>query len=243
MSSWTPPDSPWPPAHLPDLDEDEPATPGGPLTLSTLRGLLLSYTPAALTPALWAFATAPERLTWTTQLSSRVFSAVSPLYDELTEVDGYGEALEQALLDLRGLPTRILDIATGTGYAARRLKRQYPRAQVVGVDASAEMVAIAKHNAEAEDLDIEFEVGDAAKLGFEDATFDLVVSQNAPPYCDEMLRLLRPRGKALLVYSFGGPWVELAWSPIAKRLERSGASHARGKRSGFGFYGIARKRG
>jgi len=76
-----------------------------------------------------------------------------------------------------------------------------------------------------------------------DAAFDLVLSQNTPPFCDEMLRLLRPRGKALLVYSFGGPWVELAWSPVARRLERSGASHARGKRAGFGFYGIARKRG
>ena len=92
-------------------------------------------------------------------------------------------------------------------------------------------------------LEFLFEIGDAAKLGFEDAGFDLVVSQNAPPFCDEMLRLLRPRGKAVLVYSFGGPWVELAWSPVAKRLERSGASHARGKRAGFGFYGIARKRG
>ena len=110
---------------------------------SMLRGLLLSYAPAALSPALWAFATAPERLTWTTQVSSRIFSAVSPLYDELTGVDGYGEALEQALLDLRGVPARILDVATGTGYAARRLKRQYPRAEVIGVDASPEMVAIA----------------------------------------------------------------------------------------------------
>ena len=210
---------------------------------SFLRGLLLSYAPAALSPALWAFATAPERLTWTTQVSSRIFSAVSTLYDELTEVDGYGEALEQALLDLRGVPVRILDVATGTGYAARRLKRQYPRAEVIGVDASPEMVAIARHNTQAEDLDIQFEVGDAAGLGFEDGSFDLVVAQNAPPFCDEMLRLLRPRGKAVLVYSFGGPWVELAWSPIAKRLERSGASHARGKRAGFGFYGIARKRG
>lgn len=251
MSSW-PPDSP---LH----DVDGPTTgarpnPGanagsdsGANSLlpnpSMLRGLLLSYAPAALSPALWAFATAPERLTWTTQVSSRIFSAVSPLYDELTEVDGYGEALEQALLDLRGVPARILDMATGTGYAARRLKRQYPGAEVIGVDASPEMVAIARHNARADDLDIQFEIGDAAKLGFEDAGFDLVVSQNAPPFCDEMLRLLRPRGKAVLVYSFGGPWVELAWSPIAKRLERSGASHARGKRAGFGFYGIARKRG
>jgi SAM-dependent methyltransferase len=229
------------PSDPPFLDENQEDA--GLLNPSVLRRLLLSYAPAALTPALWAFATAPERLTWTTQLSSRLFSAVSPVYDELTEVEGYGEALEQALLDLRGVPARILDLATGTGYAARRLKRQYPNAEVIGVDASPEMVAIARHNAEAEDLEIRFEVGDAAKLSFDDASFDLVVSQNAPPFCDEMLRLLRPRGKALLVYSFGGPWVELAWSPVARRLERSGASHARGKRAGFGFYGIARKRG
>ncbi|HYR63507.1 MAG TPA: class I SAM-dependent methyltransferase [Actinomycetota bacterium] len=247
--------SSWPPLHLPGLDEDEPGTgtgrdPGsethsgtGLPSRSMLRGLLLSYGPAGLTPALWAFATAPERLTWTTQISSRLYSAVSPLYDELTEVDGYGEALEQAVLDLRGSPGRILDLATGTGYAALRLKRQYPRAEVIGIDASAEMVAIARHNAHAEGLDIEFEVGDAAKLRFDDASFDLVLCQNGPPFCDEMLRLLRPRGKALLVYSFGGPWVELAWSHVAKRLERSGASHARGKRAGFGFFGIARKRG
>jgi SAM-dependent methyltransferase len=229
----------WPsdPPFLDEIQQD-----AGRLNPSVLRGLVLSYAPAALTPALWAFATAPERLTWTTQLSSRLFSAVSPLYDELTEVEGYGEALEQALLDLRGVPARILDLATGTGFAARRLKRQYPNAEVIGIDASPEMVAIARHNAQAEDLDIGFEVGDAAKLPFEDASFDLVVSQNAPPFCDEMLRLLRPRGKALLVYSFGGPWVELAWSPVARRLERSGASHARGKRAGFGFYGLARKR-
>src|SRR5437879_10832176 len=110
---------------------------------SFLRGLLLSYAPAALSPALWAFATAPERLTWATRVSSRIFSAVSPLYDELTEVDGYGEALEQALLDLRGVPARILDVATGTGYAARRLKRQYPRAEANGADPWPGMVRVA----------------------------------------------------------------------------------------------------
>src|SRR5437870_9910741 len=161
---------------------------------SILRGLLLSYAPAVLSPALWAFATAPERLTWTTQVSSRIFSAVSPLYDELTGVDGYGEALEQALLDLRGMPARILDLATGTGYAARRLKRQYPNAEVIGVDASAEMVAIARHNAKAEDLGIQFGVVAAAKLGLEHAGWDLVVSQNATPFRDEIWRLLRRSG-------------------------------------------------
>jgi SAM-dependent methyltransferase len=234
----------WPPLDLAgDANDPEWAKRPPLIDRSLLRSLVFSYAPAGLAPALWAFATSPERLAWTTPVSSKLFSVVSPLYDEITRVEGYGEALEQALLDLRGLPSRILDVGTGTGYAARRLKRQYPHAEVVGVDISPEMVHVARHNAETEDLDVTFEVGDAAKLGVEDASFDLVVCQNAPPYCDEMLRLLRTRGKALIVYSFGAPWVELAWSQIAKRLERSGASHARGKRAGFGFYGLARKRG
>jgi len=185
---------------------------------------------------------APERLAWTTELSALVFSVVSPLYDEVTAVEGYGEALEQALLDLRGHPARVLDVATGTGYAARRLKQQYPQAEVIGVDAAADMVDIARSHAEEEGLDIAFGVGDAAKLPFDDASFDLVVCQNAPPFCDEMLRLLRPRGKAVLVYSFGGPWAEVAWPCVARRMARSGASNTRGKRAGVGFFGIARKR-
>ena len=176
-----------------------------------------------------------------------LFAGLPSRYERLGALLSFGQdpRWRAALVDAidPGPGQRVLDVATGTGYAARRLKRQYPRAEVIGVDASPEMVAIARHNTQAEDLDIQFEVGDAAGLGFEDGSFDLVVAQNAPPFCDEMLRLLRPRGKAVLVYSFGGPWVELAWSPIAKRLERSGASHARGKRAGFGFYGIARKRG
>src|SRR2546423_1847887 len=102
---------------------------------------------AAAPPGL---APAPDRLRWTSQVSSRLFSIVSPLYDEVAKLDGYGEALEQALLDLRGTPSRILDVATGTGFAARRLKRQYPEAEVTGIDVSPEMVAIAQHNAVAE---------------------------------------------------------------------------------------------
>lgn len=207
-----------------------------------LRGLVFSWGPACFAPTLWGFANAPERLTWTTEIASRLFSVFGPLYDEVTALEGYGEALEQAILDLRGTPGRILDVATGSGYAARRLKRQYPGAEVVGIDASREMVEIARGNAKEEGLDIDFRVGDGAKLDFPDGSFDLVLCQNGPPYCDEMLRLLRPRGKAVLVYSFGGPWVELAWSSLARRLEGSGASHARGKRAGFGFFGIARKR-
>ncbi|HLI55870.1 MAG TPA: class I SAM-dependent methyltransferase [Actinomycetota bacterium] len=210
---------------------------------SALRGALLSWAPAGLAPALAAFAAFPDQLAWTGQISRRVSDLASPLYDEVTGIEGYGEALEVGLLDLRGLPGRILDVGTGTGFAARRLKRQYPDAEVVGIDISPHMVGIARRNAAAEDRAITFETGNAAHLEAEDASFDLVVCHNAPPYCNELMRVLRPRGKALVIYSFGGPWVELAWKALSGRLEAAGASHARGRRAGFGFFGLARKRG
>lgn len=231
------------PPELSDLEE--PGDPGLPdwLNPSALRGTLLSWGPAFLAPALWGFATVPEQLARANQISSRLFSLLSPVYDELAATPGYGEALELALLELRGSPGRILDVATGTGYAARRLKRQYPRAEVTGIDLSDRMVETARRDAEAEELDIDVQLGDASHLDFPADHFDLVVCQNAPPFCDELLRVLRPRGKALLVYSFGGPWVELAWKPLAGRLEKAGAHQVRGRRAGFGFFGLARKRG
>ncbi|MGH2718430.1 MAG: class I SAM-dependent methyltransferase [Actinomycetota bacterium] len=210
---------------------------------SMIRGALLSWAPAGLAPALVAFASFPDQLAWTGQVSRRVSDLASALYDDVAGIQGYGEALEIGLLDLRGLPGRILDVGTGTGFAARRLKRQYPDAEVVGVDVSPHMVGVARRNAAADGLAITFETGNAAHLEVEEASFDLVVCHNAPPYCDELMRVLKPRGKALIVYSFGGPWVELAWRPVSGRLEAAGASHVRGRRAGFGFFGLARKRG
>ncbi|HEU5003883.1 MAG TPA: class I SAM-dependent methyltransferase [Actinomycetota bacterium] len=229
-------------------DEEESAngSPGGLpeiLNPSSWRGTFLSWAPVGIAPALLAFAAAPDRLAWTSKLSANFFSLASPLYDEFAALEGYGEALEIALLDLRGSPQRILDVATGTGFAARRLKKQYPHADVLGIDLSRQMVKIARADAAKEGLDITFAVGDAAQLDLDDDAFDLVICHNAPPFCDEALRVLRPRGTALIAYSFGGPWVELAWRAVAGRLESSGASHTRGRRAGFGFYGIARKRG
>ncbi|MGH2732694.1 MAG: class I SAM-dependent methyltransferase [Actinomycetota bacterium] len=195
-----------------------------------------------MAPALWAFTTFDERLRWTSGLSDRLFGLFAALYHDVCSMEGYGEALEQALLDQRGRPRTILDISTGTGHAARRLKRQYPEAEVVGVDISPEMIAIARHEALAANLTIDFQEGDTADLPYEDGSFDLVALQNAMPFPEEMMRVLRPKGKVLIIFSFGGPWIEAAWPGLAARLEQLGASHARGRRTGLGFYGVARKR-
>ena len=57
------------------------------------------------------------------------------------------------------------------------------------------------------------------------------------------MRVLGPSGTALTGWSFGGPWVGLAWPALAKRLRKANALHADGFRAGPGFYAIAEKSG
>ena len=79
--------------------------------------------------------------------------------------------LAEFLGDVSG--RRILDMATGTGRAALALARR--GAMVVGVDASREMLGVARERAAGEGLSIEFLEGDAHALAFPDRAFDAVV--------------------------------------------------------------------
>lgn len=67
----------------------------------------------------------------------------------------------------------MLDVGTGTGRAAIALARR--GALVTGVDASAEMLAVARRTAEAAGVSVTFAQEDAHRLGFDDATFDAVI--------------------------------------------------------------------
>ena len=68
----------------------------------------------------------------------------------------------------------ILDVGTGTGRAALLLARG--GAHVTGVDASSEMLAIARKRATEEGAPVRFLVGDAHALDFSDRTFDVAIS-------------------------------------------------------------------
>jgi len=68
---------------------------------------------------------------------------------------------------------RILDVGTGAGRAALFLARG--GARVTGVDASDEMLAVARAKAADEGLAVEFAPGDAHALQFTDRSFDVVV--------------------------------------------------------------------
>lgn len=95
---------------------------------------------------------------------------------------------------------RVLDVATGTGWAARRAAEL--GAEVVGVDLGPDLVATAGRLAEARGLRIDFRVGDAEKLPFPDASFDAILSTCGVMFASdplaaaaELARVCRPGGR------------------------------------------------
>jgi ubiquinone/menaquinone biosynthesis C-methylase UbiE len=96
---------------------------------------------------------------------------------------------------------RVLDIGCGTGELAVRLRQAFPRMMVVGCDFSAGMLgrAASKGNA------AHWVQGDACRLPFRDATFDVVTSTEAFHWFPdqdgalrEFRRVLAPGGRLLL---------------------------------------------
>jgi 2-polyprenyl-3-methyl-5-hydroxy-6-metoxy-1,4-benzoquinol methylase len=87
----------------------------------------------------------------------------------------------------------ILDVGTGTGRAALLMARA--GARVTGVDASEEMLAIARQRAAAEGAAIQFRTGDAHALDFADRSFDVVISlrviMHTPRWADCVAELCR----------------------------------------------------
>ena len=94
---------------------------------------------------------------------------------------------------------RVLDVGSGTGVVALTAKRT--GADVTGSDLSPALVERARQNAELAKLDIPFREADVENLPFEDAEFDVVLSQfghmfgpQAEKTLAEMLRVLKPGG-------------------------------------------------
>ena len=125
--------------------------------------------------------------------------------------DAWRRALERASCShiagarAEGRPARILDLGCGPGFFSILFAEM--GCKVDAVDASDEMLARARVNAEAMSLGdaIAFLQGDVTALPFEDGTFDIVASRNLmwlmrdpeTAYA-EWMRVLRPGGKLVL---------------------------------------------
>jgi SAM-dependent methyltransferase len=121
----------------------------------------------------------------------------------------------------------ILDVGTGTGRAALFFARG--GANVTAVDASAEMLAVARERAAAEGLKLTFAIGDAHALDFPDRAFDVVVSlrvlMHTPRWRDCLAELCRT-AERLVIFDYPSAWSLALFQSWGRR-----ASHGLGVRT------------
>lgn len=124
---------------------------------------------------------------------------------------------------------RVLEVGVGTGLA---LPRYDASKRIVGIDLSAEMLALARERVRSEGLrNVEaLHEMDAEATGFPDASFDIAVAMfvasvvpNPKLLLAEMRRVVRPGGNILFVNHFAaerGPrwWLERAMAPASRAL-------------------------
>ena len=108
----------------------------------------------------------------------------------------------------RAAPRRILDVATGTGDLAIEMARRIAGVQVLGVDLSEQMLAVARRKIEARGLDgrIVLDRGDAERLAVADASVDVAtVAFGVRNFGDlgaglrELARTIKPGGKVVIL--------------------------------------------
>lgn len=95
----------------------------------------------------------------------------------------------------------VLAVGCGTGYSACYIAKNYG-CRVVGIDISEKMIGKAKERADKEGLTdrVEFYVGDAHDMPFDDNSFDVVMTELVSIFLDkhrafsEYVRVLRPGG-------------------------------------------------
>ena len=149
----------------------------------------------------------------------QMFNSIARHYDLLNHLLSGGVDIywrRRALGRVRQQPQRILDLATGTGdfaLSSRRLQAE----RIIGVDVALNMLRLGVHKLGKREANTAVRLlgGDAEKLPFADACFDLVTVAfgvrnfgSIPAGLQEAQRVLRPGGE-LLVLDFGEPEILL----------------------------------
>ncbi len=107
-----------------------------------------------------------------------------------------------------GLGHRVLDVACGTGVLARAVaERVGPEGMVVGLDASEEMLAVARRSC----AGIEWHKGQAEAIPFTDESFDAVVSQFGLMFFEDRVVALREMKRVL---RRGGRMAVAVWDAL-----------------------------
>jgi SAM-dependent methyltransferase len=130
------------------------------------------------------------------------------------------------LVDFDGWSGReVLEVGCGAGVDLARFAKG--GAVVTGVDIAPSAIALARANFEQQHLNGRFEVADAERLPFADASFDLVFAHGVVQYtahpqalADECYRVLKPGGTAIFqVYN------RISWLNALSKLMKVGLEH------------------
>jgi len=109
-------------------------------------------------------------------------------------------ALAAAVLHVRDLPERILEVGCGEGDGVLFLAREFPAARVRGVDPSEQAVAaaVARVGLDPEGR-VAFKPGGARRLPYPNGFFDLVALSRGGLRPRELARALRPGGHLIVI--------------------------------------------
>lgn len=142
---------------------------------------------------------------------AEMFNNISKKYDFLNHFLSLGIDKiwrRKAVRKLKAIePKKILDLATGTGDFAIALLKLNPT-EIVGMDISSGMLEVGKTKMVKRKVDniISMRLGDSEDLPFEDGYFDALTVgfgvrnyENLEKGLAEMLRVLRPGGKAVIL--------------------------------------------
>jgi ubiquinone/menaquinone biosynthesis C-methylase UbiE len=148
-----------------------------------------------------------------TRRVANAFDVLAPSYEVLQFVRQAAERLVE-VADLRP-GARVLDVATGTGHAARAAaERVGPSGSVLGIDISDGMLEIARGTLAPLGLPIEMRVGDVQALDLPDASFDAVICASGIFFVPDMdaaareCRRVLVSGGQLAFTSFGASMLE-----------------------------------
>jgi ubiquinone/menaquinone biosynthesis C-methylase UbiE len=136
---------------------------------------------------------------WGAGTYERFAARLGPVQDQLVNLLGIGAG------------DRVLDLATGTGEVAFRAARR--GATVSAIDIAGPMLEKARAAAAGEGLDVSFELGDVEYLPYEDACFDVLVSNFGLVFAPDHVNVAAELGR---VACPGGRVGFTAWKPNRK---------------------------
>ncbi len=139
------------------------------------------------------------------------FDRAAPSYDAHAVLQRtVAERVLERLDVLRIRPARLLDLGAGTGYAASLLGQRFPVSEVVFLDFSAGMLREARKLAPSGATPYQYIQADAESLPLAVASVDLLYSNLALQWCNDLERALREarrvlRSTGLILFSTLGP--------------------------------------